>query len=249
LTAEKRSGWRQTARGAKEAESLWQKAQYGKALPLKQEYVKWCRQVLGEDHPDTATSYNDVAFNLNAQGKYAEAGPLHHKALDLRRKILGEEHPSTAASYNNLAVNLYDQGKYAEAGPLFQKALDIWRKTLGEEHADTARGYNNLATILDDQGKHAEAGPLHHKALDLRRKILGEEHPDTAESYILKPLQFFLFAPHLASVPALPPPMRWPSGRMRPDTAQEAPGATPRPPPPDTDGLRKRSPLSRSGRS
>jgi hypothetical protein len=51
LPAEKRAGWRQAARGAAEVESLVQKAQYVKALPLMQERVKWCRQVLGEDHP------------------------------------------------------------------------------------------------------------------------------------------------------------------------------------------------------
>ena len=28
---------------------------------------------LGEEHPDTAASYNNLAYNLNAQGRYAEA--------------------------------------------------------------------------------------------------------------------------------------------------------------------------------
>jgi CHAT domain-containing protein len=32
-----------------------------------------CRKGLGEDHPHTAASYNNVAANLNAQGKYAAA--------------------------------------------------------------------------------------------------------------------------------------------------------------------------------
>jgi tetratricopeptide (TPR) repeat protein len=183
LPAEKRAGWRKAARAAAEAESLVQKAQYGKALPLKQERLKWCRQVLGEDHPDTAQSYNNVAFNLNAQGKYVEAGPLYQKALDIWHKTLGEDHPDTATSYDNVAVNLSYQGKYLEAGPLYQKSLDIRRKTLGEEHSDTAQSYNNLANNLNSQGKYAEAEPLLRKALDIRRKTLGESHPDTAESY------------------------------------------------------------------
>jgi tetratricopeptide (TPR) repeat protein len=90
LPAEKRAGWRQAERGAAEAGSLEQKAQYAKALPRRQESLKWCRQVLGEDHPYTANSYNNLAYNLNAQGKYMEAGPLYQRALDIRRKILGE---------------------------------------------------------------------------------------------------------------------------------------------------------------
>jgi tetratricopeptide (TPR) repeat protein len=183
LTAEQRAGWRQATRGAAQARSLEQKAQHEKALPLKQERLKWCRQVLGEEHPDTAQSYNSVAFNLNAQGKYAEAGPLYQRALDICHKALGEEHPHTAISYNNFAFNLNAQGKYAQAGPLYQRALDIHRKTLGEEHPDTATSYNNVAGNLDHQGQYAEGGPLVQRALDIRRKALGEQHPDTASSY------------------------------------------------------------------
>ena len=40
---------------------------YEKALEIR-------RRLLTDDHPDTAQSYNNVAANLNAQGKYA-AGP------------------------------------------------------------------------------------------------------------------------------------------------------------------------------
>lgn len=31
------------------------------------------RKLLGEEHPETARSYNNLAANLNALGKYAEA--------------------------------------------------------------------------------------------------------------------------------------------------------------------------------
>jgi tetratricopeptide (TPR) repeat protein len=110
LPAEKRAGWRQTAQGAAAAGSLEQQAQYGKALALWQEGLKWCREILGQDHPHTATSYNNVAANLNAQGKYAEAEPLYQAALDICRKVLTEDHPQTATSYNNVAFNLNAQG-------------------------------------------------------------------------------------------------------------------------------------------
>jgi len=183
LPAEKRAGWRQAAKGAAGALRLMQQAQDGKALAPWQERLKWCREVLGEDHPHTASTYNNVAVNLGAQGKYAEAGPLYQKALDIHRKALGEEHPDTAASYNNVALNLNAQGKYAEAAPLFQKGLDIRRKILGEDHPDTAASYNAVAFNLKAQGKYGEAGPLYQKGLDIHRKILGEDHPDTATGY------------------------------------------------------------------
>jgi tetratricopeptide (TPR) repeat protein len=147
-----------------------------KALDLR-------RQLLGEKHRDTVTSYNDVGINLNDLGRYAEAQPLLQKALDLHREILGERHPTTAGSYSNVAYNLNDQGKYAEAQPLFQKALDLHLELLGEKHPSTANSYNNLAFILDVQGRRADAQPLYQKALDLRRDLFGEKHPKTAESF------------------------------------------------------------------
>jgi CHAT domain-containing protein len=133
------------------------RGKYAEAGPLFQKALDICRMPPGEEHPDTATNYNNVAFNLNAQGKYAEAGPLYQRALDIYRKVLGEEHPDTARSYNNVAANLNAQGKYAEAGPLYQKALDIYRKVLGEEHPHTAQSYNNVAANLNAQGKYTAA--------------------------------------------------------------------------------------------
>jgi tetratricopeptide (TPR) repeat protein len=183
LPVEKRAGWRKAEQRAAEAQRLNQKAQYVKAAQLWEEQLNWCRQVLGEDHPDTATSYNYVALNLAGQGKYAEAGLLNQKALAIRRKALGEDHPDTAQSYNNLALNLDDQGRSSEAAPLYQKALDIKRKILGEDHPRTVLSYHNLASNLYDQGRFAEAGPLYLKALDIKRQALGEDHEQTADGY------------------------------------------------------------------
>ena len=82
-------------------------------------------KALGEGHPDTATSYNNLAVTLRDQGKHAEAEAMHRRALAIRLKALGEGHPHTATSYNNLAVTLGDQGKYAEAEAMHRRALAI----------------------------------------------------------------------------------------------------------------------------
>jgi hypothetical protein len=183
LPAEKRFGWRKAGKGMREADRLEQQARYAQALPLRQQRLAWCREVLGENHPLTANSYNSLAASLNVGGRYAEAGPLFQKALAIFRRALGEDHPQTAMGYNNLAHNLQAQGRNAEAGPLFQKSLDIRRQALGEGHPRTAISYSSLAGNLNVQGRYAEAGPLLQKALDIRLKALGEDHPDTAQSY------------------------------------------------------------------
>src|SRR5262245_23674588 len=85
--AEKRASWHKAVRGSFEANELEAKGQYARAEPLWQDYRQWCLEVLGEKHCETATSYNNLAMNLNAQGKFANAKPLFRKALDLRLEL------------------------------------------------------------------------------------------------------------------------------------------------------------------
>ena len=54
------------------------------------------RRLLTDDHPHTAVSYNNLAYNLDAQGKYAQAQPLYEKALEIHRRLLTDDHPDTA---------------------------------------------------------------------------------------------------------------------------------------------------------
>ena len=76
------------------ADSLSKKAQYGAAQPLYQKALAIRRKVLGEDHPNTATSYNNLAAILNAQGQYGSGPALYQKSLDISRQVLGEDHPN-----------------------------------------------------------------------------------------------------------------------------------------------------------
>ncbi|VVT19725.1 tetratricopeptide repeat protein [Hoeflea sp. EC-HK425] len=156
---------------------------YSSAVDFYRQQLSCFVEAHGEEHPNTATSYNSIAFYLNAQGRAAEAEPLFRKALEIRQRVLGEEHPHTATSFNNVASNQDDQGYVAEAEPLYRKALEIRQRVLGEEHPHTADSYNNVAYNLFNQGRAVEAGPLFRKALEIRQRVLGEEHPDTADSY------------------------------------------------------------------
>src|SRR5262249_45814408 len=101
------------------------------------------RKALGEEHPLTASSYNNVAYNLKAQGKYAEAQPLYEKALDICRKTLGEDHPDTATVDNNVAYNVYAQGKYEEA----LVALEPASRSFEARRLSAARGLDRSAAV------------------------------------------------------------------------------------------------------
>jgi tetratricopeptide (TPR) repeat protein len=132
---------------------------------------------LGEEHPDIAQSYNNLALLYDSMGDYEKAEPLYLKALKIDQKVLGEEHPNTVASYNNLASLYHSMGAYKKAEPLYLKALKIWENVLGEDHPNTATFYNNLAVFYYAQGDFEMAYPYSKKAFDVRSKVLPLNHP------------------------------------------------------------------------
>jgi len=66
-------------------------------------------KVQGAEHPDVATSLNNLAMLYKDQGRYQEAEPLLKRALGIREKFLGPDHPDLADSFNNLALLYYIQ--------------------------------------------------------------------------------------------------------------------------------------------
>jgi CHAT domain-containing protein/tetratricopeptide (TPR) repeat protein len=150
------------------------------ALPLYRKALEIKGQALGEGHPETARSYNNVAYCLQALGKAQEALPLYRKALGITHKALGEGHPHTATSYNNVAFCLNALGKAAEAVSHLRRALlglDVGR------HSAAAAGFDRslfaatqtqprllLACLLAREGKHAQA--WRHAEAHLARGLL-----------------------------------------------------------------------------
>ena len=92
--------------------------EYAKAEPLYREALRIRQKVLGPEHPDTATSLNNLAMLYRDMGEYAKAEPLYREALRICRKILGPEHPDTAIMLGNLALLDLDLGRIDEATAL-----------------------------------------------------------------------------------------------------------------------------------
>ncbi len=137
---------------------------------------------LGEDHPSSLTSLNQLADFLFSQGRIDEVEPLDRKTLEIRRRVLGEDHPDTLRSLNGLAATLFSQGRYIEATPLFEEGLAIRRRTLGDSHPDTLMLANNLAAVYLELGRAAEAEVLQREVVEGRTRVLGEAHDQTAMS-------------------------------------------------------------------
>jgi len=55
---------------------------------------------LGAEHPNTASSLNNLGVLLQGQGDLAGARPYYERALAICEQVLGPEHRDTAQSLN-----------------------------------------------------------------------------------------------------------------------------------------------------
>jgi tetratricopeptide (TPR) repeat protein len=163
----------------KVATYLKDRAHYQQAKPLYQRALVIREQVVGSQHPDTATSLNDLAILYREQCEYEQAEPLYQRALTIREHVLGPLHPDTAATLDNLAGLYRKQKKYEQAEAFFLQALAIKELTLEPQHPYIASTLNNLALLYHEQEKYEQAEPLYRRALAIRERRLGPQHPYT----------------------------------------------------------------------
>jgi tetratricopeptide (TPR) repeat protein len=74
------------------------------ALSYSKRALEISERVLGPDHPDTASSLNNLGYLLQAMGELAAAKPYYERALNIFAQKLGEEHPNTTVVRENLAA-------------------------------------------------------------------------------------------------------------------------------------------------
>ena len=99
---------------------------------------------MGKDHPETATTYNNIAGVYYAKGDYDKALEYYEKALEISESKLGKDHPSTATTYNNIALVYEAKGDYDNALEYFLKAFRI-RLIKIKNHPNTISCFINLA--------------------------------------------------------------------------------------------------------
>ena len=79
--------------------------------------------MLGQEHPDVATSLNNLAELYRSQSRYEQAEPLYLQALEIAEQKLGVNHPNTVTFRENLQ-NLRDkrQSRFIYCKPWYLKS-------------------------------------------------------------------------------------------------------------------------------
>ena len=72
--------------------------EYAAAKQSHEQALAICRKSLPPDHPDIATSLNNLGIVQYALREYAAAKQSHEQALAIRRKSLPPDHPDIAST-------------------------------------------------------------------------------------------------------------------------------------------------------
>ncbi|MFP5265444.1 MAG: tetratricopeptide repeat protein [Blastocatellia bacterium] len=155
--------------------------EYKKSLQYYEDSLAIRLGLLGQDDPETATSYGNVGGAFGDLGDYKQQLEYAQKSLQIRLHLFGEGHPETATSYSNVGSAFGDSGDYKQQLDYHQKSLQIHLRLFGEDHPHTALSYNNLGVAYEAQGDIKQSLDHRKKSLALLTTLLGSEHPRTIE--------------------------------------------------------------------
>jgi eukaryotic-like serine/threonine-protein kinase len=160
------------------AASLRRAGKYERALELHQRGLAIRRAVYGEEHMDTATSYELVGAAQIDLGRSADAENSVQMAIAIARKVLPPDHPDLAFNLYSLTRVYFAQKKFALAFPLIKEVVAIRdsQQPVLKQHLATSLA--SLGMVAKHLGKWDEACPAFKRAHDLRVEISG---PDAYE--------------------------------------------------------------------
>jgi hypothetical protein len=123
---------------------------YANAERMEGRSLESRKRVLGEGHPDTLTSMNNLAGTYMRQGRWDEAEKLQVEVMKKSKEALREGHPSTLMSMGNLAFTLRTIGRCQSALDLMSICIDKSPDALGVDHPHT-RAFWRLKTQWEEE--------------------------------------------------------------------------------------------------
>ena len=152
------------------------------ALPLYKEALELRRKTLGNEHPATMQTLNNLGVYYIDHRDYASAEKAMREVLSVRLKLLGPDHPDVAKAMTNLSVALTREMQFDESITLLNRALDIFRRRLGEKHVNVAYVLDALAEVYYRKHNYETADPIYRRSWQMFRSQFGDQHPEVALS-------------------------------------------------------------------
>lgn len=146
--------------------------------PLLRESLSIYREVLGDDHPETALVRIDLADTLRQMEQFDEAMTL---VADARRVFNvaygGQPHPRMGYLLTVEALIYSARHEYEAAERAGRESVALRKQLFKGPHRDTISSLNNLATLLTDMRRYDEAESLLREAIDMAAALQPYEDP------------------------------------------------------------------------
>jgi hypothetical protein len=178
---------------------LANKSHWDLALPFMERALVLSREVLGQDHRETAYALHDVALILTniAPDRYdPRAEILFRGAVDVRRQRAGVDHPVTAASEAQLAWQLMLGSKWEvlpyRKYPMLAEAeqLALHAQRVFDAHKDRSCWYQIRRTLIEIAFAQADFAEVQKRARELLEDRDYEKgpglYPDATARDLLK---------------------------------------------------------------
>ena len=157
--------------------------EYSKALSSYERSLEIKKVALPPNHPDLASSYNNIGIVYYNMGEYSKALSSHKRSLEIKKVALPPNHPNLASSYNNIGMVYYNTGEYSKALSYYEQSLEIKKVALPPNHPDFAGSYNNIGMVYHEMGEYSKALSSYERSLEVRKVALPPNHPLLAGSY------------------------------------------------------------------
>lgn len=120
------------------------------------------RRVLGEDHPSTLATGNELIMAVVNQRRWREAEAAFCEILEARRKVLGDDHPDTLTTRHNLAWMVTALGRWGKAEAAFRELLEVRQRVQGNDHPDTVTTRRWIDESVQQQRSTDQENPEAH---------------------------------------------------------------------------------------
>jgi tetratricopeptide (TPR) repeat protein len=154
----------------------------GLAISIGEALLSDQLEALGNDHPDSLTTLNNLAHAYESAGRRDEAISLYEQGLSAFVQVFGDDHPGALISRNNLAGAYLSAGRLDEAISLYEQTVAVSLQVLGNDHPSTQMYRENLyvaraqAARTRGRRKHRKGSLLLNRSLPSEGVIAPEDH-------------------------------------------------------------------------
>ena len=147
------------------------------------EALEGYRRVLGDDHPDTLTSINNMGALLNKLGRYDDAAEVLRAGEPAARRVWTGSMTRWLGNYlAKLGVTLLALNDFSDAEETLVEAHGLLAAGFGEDHARTTKTVNELIKLYESWHAAEPDKGYDAKAAEWRAKL-----PKTDEAEPAKP--------------------------------------------------------------